>query len=361
MGGAIGPAIGKVAGAALSGSPIVSGLSALSGGGLPSMAGPQPGSGVMGVSAGNPFSRVFDALGAASGQVASAPQLGADPSSQVAASNIASLPPAPTGGIANVPNQAVGGQRKYEPLARQYAQKWGVDPNVAVRVLNAEGGLDDWIQSKVPNKHRPGQKEPSYGPGQFLVGGGDTGMPMGLGNRFIKDTGLDPRNPANAEPYFDYMMKEVSQRGWGQWYGAKAAGVGNFDGVGGRPANGHNPMLDQVQGGVAYSGNPAGGGAPVVGGGMAGGIDVPGMSQAAGGQQQAPSALERVLSSLGKSKGVAPGAQQAESAEIGPAVDLGEQEIASTQQALTQRRLGGGNASSQQRKASIRQRVGYKS
>lgn len=122
----------------------------------------------------------------------------------------------------------VGGST--ESMIRHYAQMYGIDPAIAVRVAKSEGGLGDHIQSKV---RKNGRQEPSFGPFQLLVGGGNTGFPEGLGNRFVKDTGLDPSDPANKEATIAYALREASQKGWGQWYGAKNVGIGNRDGIGG--------------------------------------------------------------------------------------------------------------------------------
>lgn len=121
----------------------------------------------------------------------------------------------------------------YADMIRQAAAKYGVDPDVALRVAKSEGGIDQYIQSRVKKN---GVQEPSFGPFQLLVGGKGTGFPEGMGNQMIRETGLDPRNPANAGAAIDFAMKQASQKGWGQWYGAKAVGIGNYDGIGGRPA-----------------------------------------------------------------------------------------------------------------------------
>lgn len=119
----------------------------------------------------------------------------------------------------------------YRSLIAQSAQKYGVDPGHALKVAGAEGGTNGWVQSKVM---KGGKQEPSFGPFQMLVGGGDTGFPEGMGNQFMKETGLDVRDPANASAAIDFAMKQASQKGWGQWYGAKAVGINGFDGINGK-------------------------------------------------------------------------------------------------------------------------------
>lgn len=318
---------------------------------------------VGGAIAKNPILNALGGLGSGQGLAGGGvvPTGVVDPASQVAAANLATLPPVnvntsaksapPTVAASNpaIPQPGVGGGRKYEGMARQAAAKWGIDPDTAVRVLNAEGGLDTWQQSKVRNKR--GVREPSYGPGQFLIGGGNTGFPEGLGNRFIKDTGLDPRDPANAAPYFDYMMKEVSQRGWGQWYGAKAAGVGNFAGVGGRPA-GHSPQLDQVMGGTPYNPNQL----PSFNSRMFGGEDM----QPGEAEQGQKTALESITDAAiaGGKGGVGPQVATGGSEDgTQPAVDTGAEEIAAQSQSLLQATRPQPTSRSEARKATVRQRL----
>lgn len=120
-----------------------------------------------------------------------------------------------------------------EEYIRTAAAQRGINPDVAVKVAMSEGGLKDPIRQS--GVMRNGVREPSYGPFQLLVGGGETGFPEGLGNRALA-AGIDPRNPADAYRGIDFALDEASKKGWGQWYGAKAAGLDNFAGIGGRPA-----------------------------------------------------------------------------------------------------------------------------
>jgi hypothetical protein len=120
-----------------------------------------------------------------------------------------------------------------ENYIRQAAAARGIDPDIAVRVARSEGGLNDPIRQSLVMKN--GRQEPSYGPFQLLVGGGETGFPEGLGNRALA-AGIDPRNPADAYRGIDFALDTAAKTGWGQWYGAKAAGLDNFAGIGGRPS-----------------------------------------------------------------------------------------------------------------------------
>jgi hypothetical protein len=117
----------------------------------------------------------------------------------------------------------------YSDLITRSAQKYGIDPRTALRVARSEGGTSGWIRSRYS---KGGYQEPSYGPFQLLVGGEGTGFPRGMGNDFMDATGLDPRDPANADAAIDYAMSRAKQDGWGAWYGAAKSGIGRRDGIG---------------------------------------------------------------------------------------------------------------------------------
>ncbi|MEC5291598.1 MULTISPECIES: hypothetical protein [unclassified Aurantimonas] len=118
-----------------------------------------------------------------------------------------------------------------EQYIRQAAAERGVDPDTAVRVARSEGLQRGTWQS---NATKNGVREPSFGPFQLLVGGEGTGFPTGMGNDFIQRTGLDPSDPKNLNAAIDFALDGAKQNGWGAWYGAKAAGIGNRQGIGGR-------------------------------------------------------------------------------------------------------------------------------
>lgn len=104
----------------------------------------------------------------------------------------------------------------------------GIDPGVAIRVAKSEGLAPNTWQS---NFAKGGKREPSYGPYQLLVGGGETGFPEGMGNDFQKATGLDPSDPANWQKAVDFALDRAAQGGWTPWYGAEKAGIGPWDGI----------------------------------------------------------------------------------------------------------------------------------
>lgn len=116
-----------------------------------------------------------------------------------------------------------------EQYIRQAALARGIDPDIAVRVAQSEGGLRDPVRQSGVMKD--GRQEPSYGPFQLLVGGEGTGFPAGMGNDALA-RGIDPRNPDHALRGVDFALDGAAKNGWGAWYGAKAAGIGNRDGIG---------------------------------------------------------------------------------------------------------------------------------
>jgi hypothetical protein len=108
---------------------------------------------------------------------------------------------------------------------RETAKKYGIDPEVALRVAKSEGLRS--FRSGVRTKS--GTEEPSWGAFQLYTGGG-------LGNQFQKDTGLDPSDPKNEKATIDYALKTAAKTGWGPWHGAKNTGIGEYEGISGGAA-----------------------------------------------------------------------------------------------------------------------------
>lgn len=120
-----------------------------------------------------------------------------------------------------------------EQYIRDAARARGIDPDIAVRVAKSEGLARGVYQS---NLGKGGTREPSYGPFQLLVGGEGTNYPAGMGNDFISQTGLDPRDPSTVPAQVDFALDNAAKNGWSAWYGAAKAGVGKRDGIGGNAA-----------------------------------------------------------------------------------------------------------------------------
>jgi len=147
---------------------------------------------------------------------------------------------------------------------RQAAIARGIDPDVALKVARSEGLARNTWQS---NLTRGGHREPSYGPFQLLKGGPGTGYRTGMGNDFQTATGLDPADPANWQQGVDFALNQAAKSGWTPWYGAKAAGVENMEGVGGARALRTADQLTRpttpadvggMPGGTMPAGSPAG-------------------------------------------------------------------------------------------------------
>jgi hypothetical protein len=100
------------------------------------------------------------------------------------------------------------------------AQARGVDPKIALEVYRREGA-GAW-QSTATTKQ--GTRENAWGPYQLYTDGG-------LGNKFQKDTGLDPRDPNTWKENVNYALDNAITGGWGPWYGAKAAGITGKAGI----------------------------------------------------------------------------------------------------------------------------------
>jgi hypothetical protein len=104
--------------------------------------------------------------------------------------------------------------RGLAPFIRSEAAKYGVDPNVALRVAMSEG-----LSNPV------GDSGKSHGAFQLYTGGG-------LGNEFQKQTGLDPADPANEKATISWALQNAARTGWSPYKGAAKVGIGNRTGIG---------------------------------------------------------------------------------------------------------------------------------
>jgi hypothetical protein len=121
-------------------------------------------------------------------------------------------------GQESYPLAAGGGE--IEAYIRQAAAARGIDPDIAVRVAQSEGGLKDpYRQGEAMLKYG---REESYGPFQLHMRMG------GVGERALAE-GIDPRK--DWKRGVDYGLNEAAQKGWGQWFGAAKAGIGNRQGL----------------------------------------------------------------------------------------------------------------------------------
>lgn len=115
-----------------------------------------------------------------------------------------------------------------EAYIRNSALRHGVDPDTAVAVARSEGGLNSWNRQSDVVKN--GVREQSYGPFQLYTQGG-------LGNQFMKQTGMDPSQASAGPAGVDFAMQQAAKNGWGAWYGAQKIGVTGMEGINGNPVN----------------------------------------------------------------------------------------------------------------------------
>jgi len=122
-------------------------------------------------------------------------------------------------------------RQQIEDQIRMEATIRGMDPDVAVKVWQAEGAGGDPAEGWRSFASRNGVREPSYGPYQMLVGGEGTGYGAGLGNQFMKETGLDIKDPSTYPDQIRFALDQAQKQGWTPWYGAKAAGISQWQGI----------------------------------------------------------------------------------------------------------------------------------
>jgi hypothetical protein len=136
-------------------------------------------------------------------------------------------PPKETGRAAGTPDQvgssgAIPGvsAKDVDSYTRSVATKYGIDPDVASRVLAQESSYG---QAK-----RPGDSGTSFGPFQLHFAPDGKAM----GDDFLRDTGKDPRDPNTWQAQIDYAMKRAAQVGWGPWQTTmKKLGMNQWSGI----------------------------------------------------------------------------------------------------------------------------------
>jgi hypothetical protein len=126
---------------------------------------------------------------------------------------------------------------------RHAASSRGIDPSVAIRIAQNEGGL-------VPNTTGKFATGWSFWPFQLHYGGSGYeyfGTTAGMGNDFTKATGWSPGDERAWQDSVDYALDHAARHGWSAWYGRGPAGVGAWEGIPGHAAGGwaglHGPEL----------------------------------------------------------------------------------------------------------------------
>ena len=121
--------------------------------------------------------------------------------------------------------------KEREAFIREYAKSIGIDPDIAVRVALTEGLGDGIWQSNVTLDYG---REQSFGDFQLHLA--PEGRKPGLGNAFLAQTGLDPRDPANWKAMNMFALKAAKSGGWAPWFGAAKAGISGKMGIDGTPS-----------------------------------------------------------------------------------------------------------------------------
>ena len=115
-----------------------------------------------------------------------------------------------------------------EGFIRDAAQARGIVGDIAIKVAQAEGGVEEYAKvGKFPTGW-------SWWPYQLHYGGAGYeryGTAAGMGTGFTKLTGWQPGDERAWRDSCRYALNRAKTGGWGPWYGAAAAGVGQWDGI----------------------------------------------------------------------------------------------------------------------------------
>lgn len=136
------------------------------------------------------------------------------------------------GGVGAYKPPSAGGDEDVAGYIRSAAAQRGIDPEVAIKVAQSEGGL-------VPNRTGSFSTGRSFWPFQLHYGGPGYerfGNVAGMGNSFTAQTGYQPGDPAAWRAATDYALDAAAKNGWGAWYGARNAGITGRTGIGNPPA-----------------------------------------------------------------------------------------------------------------------------
>ena len=115
-----------------------------------------------------------------------------------------------------------GSRAEVADYVKRAAAERGIDPNVALRVINQESGFNTAARNLT-------SREQSYGVMQLNTMGG-------LGVDAMK-AGIDVRDPSTWRRQVDFGLDTVKRDGWRQWYGARDIGISRWEGIGqGAPA-----------------------------------------------------------------------------------------------------------------------------
>lgn len=132
--------------------------------------------------------------------------------------------------------------RQREQFIRQEAIRRGVDPDVAMRVAWSEGF-----------GKRVGDNGTSFGDFQLHVTPGGRGN--AVGDQFQRDTGLDPRDPANDARMIQYALDWAKSHGWTDFHGAANSGIGQWTGID-RSSTSTSSSVTNINGPITINAGP---------------------------------------------------------------------------------------------------------
>jgi hypothetical protein len=122
-----------------------------------------------------------------------------------------------------------------ERFIREAAVARGINPDIAIRVCETEGGVTEPAR-KGDFSGPPWYSGISFWALQLHYGGvgtpyGAWGHTAGMGNGFSTLTGWQPGDPAAWRDAARYGLNRARTGGWGQWYGAASVGITGFMGI----------------------------------------------------------------------------------------------------------------------------------
>ena len=122
-----------------------------------------------------------------------------------------------------------------EQFIREAAAARGINPDIAVRVANTEGGVTE--PARLGDfSGPPWYSGKSWWALQLHYGGAGTpyaawGGSAGMGNGFTTLTGWQPGDPAAWRDAARYGLNRARTGGWGAWYGAASVGITAYMGI----------------------------------------------------------------------------------------------------------------------------------
>jgi hypothetical protein len=137
----------------------------------------------------------------------------------------------PQGQYASAPVDPAVAEQAIVAYITQAARARGIDPAVALRIAQHEGGLDKYEgnMGQFPTGRSHWAFQLHYGgAGTPYAQWGDT---AGMGNDFTAATGFAPGDPNAWQAAIDFALDHAAKNGWGAWYGRGPAGVGIWDGI----------------------------------------------------------------------------------------------------------------------------------